>query len=160
MANNSSLAPIVIDESTYISISDAPERNKPVTPPPKSIVVSPSPLALQIPPRFDDPFINNLFDPDLPISPTSGYTQLMHLGDRLAPDRRAILAQKVAQAAFKKVDKLQGKVDCKQTALDSALAKDTLTHHMWREEVALLQQQLADVQASHDPPTLAGLVRL
>ena len=160
MANNSSPSPIVIDESTYISISDAPERNESPTPPPKSPVVPPSPAALQVPPRFGDPFIDNLFDPDLPISPISGYTQLTHLGDRLAPDLRAVLAQKVAQAALKRADKVQGEADSKQAALDTALAKDALTHRMWREEVALLHQQLADIRASNDPPTLARLLRL
>ena len=161
MANNSFPTPIVIDESTYISISEAPERNKPSpTPPPPTTTTPPSPLALQVPPRFDEPFIDNLFNPDLPISPTSGYTQLEHLGDRLAPELRAVLAQKVAQAALKRAHKIQGKSDRKQAALDTAKAKDALTHRMWREEVASLQQQLADIRASHDPPTLAGLLRL
>ena len=115
---------------------------------------------MQIPPCFSDPFLNNLFNPDLPISPISGYTQLEHLGDRLASEHRAVLAQKVAQAALKRVDKVQGEADQKQATLDTAAAKDALTHRMWREEVASLQQQLANVRASHDPPTLAGLVRL
>ena len=66
----------------------------------------------------------------------------------------------MAQATFKRADKIQDEANAKQAALDTALAKDALTHRMWQEEVALLQQQLADVQASHDPPTLAGLVRL
>ena len=160
MANNSSPTPIVVDESTYVSISDAPERNESPAPPPKSPPLPSSPPTLQIPPRFGDPFIDNLFDPDLPISPVSGYTQLTQLGDRLAPDLRAVLAQKVAQAALKRVDRVQGEADSKQAALDTALAKDALTHRMWREEVAHLHQQLADVRASNDPPTLAELVRL
>jgi hypothetical protein len=115
---------------------------------------------LQIPPRFDDPFIDNLFNPDLPISPIFGYTQLERLGDRLAPELRAVLAQKVAQAALKRVHKVQDKSDQRQSNLDTAKAKDALTHRMWREEVASYQQQLADLRASHDPPTLAGLLRL
>ena len=159
MATTNSPTPILIDESTYISISEAPERNEPTPPPPSSTTtVAPlSPPALQIPPRFDDPFIDNLFNPDLPISPTTGYTQLKHLGDRLAPEFRAVLAQKVAQAALKKA---QRESDQRRADLDTAEAKNALTHRMWREEVASYQQQLADLQASHDPPTLAGLVRL
>ena len=86
MADNSSPTSILIDESTYISISEAPECNELVTPPPKSTVIPSSPLPLQVPPHFSDPFLDNLFDPDLPISPISGYTQLEHLGDRLAPE--------------------------------------------------------------------------
>ena len=107
MASTNTPTPILIDESTYISISAAPERNEP-TPPPSSTTTAVPPLsppALQIPPRFDDPFIDNLFNPDLPVSPTTGYTQLEHLGDRLAPEFRAVLAQKVAQAALKKAQR-------------------------------------------------------
>ena len=162
MAPTNTPTPIVVDESTYISISEAPERNEPTPPPPSSsTTVAPlSPPALQIPPRFDDPFVNNLFNPDLPISPTSGYTQLECLGDRLAPELRAVLAQKVAQAALKRAHKAQGESEQRQVELDTAKAKDALTHRMWREEVATYQQQLADLRASHNPPTLTGLLRL
>ena len=66
----------------------------------------------------------------------------------------------MAQATLKRVDKIQSESDQKQAALDSAAAKGALTHRMWREEVASLQQQLADVRASHNPPTLAGLLQL
>ena len=159
MAPTNTPTPILVDESTYISISETPERNEP-TPPPSSSTTTIAPLsppALQIPPRFDDPFIDNLFNPDLPISPTSGYTQLEQLGDRLAPKFRAVLAQKVAQAALKKA---QRESDQRRADLDTAEAKNALTHRMWREEVALCHQQLADLRASYDPPTLAGLVRL
>ena len=159
MASTNVPTPILVDESTYISISEVPERNEPTPPPPSSTItaVPSSPPALQIPPRFDDPFIDNLFNPDLPISPITGYTQLEHLGDRLAPEFRAVLAQKVAQAALKKA---QRESDQRRADLDTAEAKNALTHRMWREEVASYQQQLADLRASHDPPTLAGLVRL
>ena len=66
----------------------------------------------------------------------------------------------MAQAALKRAHKIQGESDQRQADLDAAKARDTLTHRMWREEVASYQQQLADLQASHDPPTLAGLLRL
>ena len=156
MASTNTPTPILVDESTYISISEVPERNEPTPPPPSSTTTAAplSPPALQIPPRFDDPFIDNLFNPDLPVSPTTGYTQLEHLGDRLAPEFRAVLAQKVAQAALKKA---QRESDQRRADLDTAEAKNALTHRMWREEVASYQQQLADLRASHDPPTLAGL---
>ena len=162
MASSNTPTPILIDESTYISIPETPERNEP-TPPPSSSTTTVAPLslpALQIPPRFDDPFIDNLFNPDLPISPISGYTQLEQLGDRLAPELRAVLAQKVAQAALKRAHKVQGESDQRQADLDAAKAKDALTHRMWREEVGSYQRQLADLRASNDPPTLAGLLRL
>ena len=159
MAPITSSTPILVDETTYVSISTTSERNEPTPPPPLSTTaVAPlSPPALQIPPRFDDPFIDNLFNPDLPISPTTGYTQLEQIGDRLAPELRAVLAQKVTQAALRKA---QRESEQKRTDLDTAEAKNALTHRMWREEVASYQQQLADLRASHDPPTLAGLVRL
>ena len=66
----------------------------------------------------------------------------------------------MAQAALKRAHKVQGESDQKQADLDAAKAKDALTHRMWREEVASYQQQLADLRTSHDPPTLAGLLRL
>ena len=147
MASNNTPTPILIDESTYISISETPEHNE-STPPPSLSTTTAAPLsppALQVPPRFDDPFIDNLFNPDLPISLISGYTQLKQLGDRLAPELRAVLAQKVAQAALKKAHKVQGESDQRQADLDTAKAKDALTHRMWREEVASYQQQLADL---------------
>ena len=133
MAPTNPSTPILVDETTYISISEVQERNEPTPPPPSSTatVVPSSPAALQIPPRFDDPFIDNLFNPDLPVSPTTGYTQLEHLGDRLAPEFRAVLAQKVAQATLKRAHKVQGKSDQRQSDLDATKAKDALTHRMW-----------------------------
>ena len=123
MANNSSPTPIVIDESTYISISEAPECNEPTPLPPASITTPSSPQALLIPPRYSDPFLDNLFDPDFPVSPVSSYTQLEHLGDCLTPEPRAIMAQKVAQAALKRAHKVQGESDQRQAALDMVTAK-------------------------------------
>ena len=157
MASTNTPTPILINESTYVSIPQVVKPNEATPPPSSSTATAPplSPPALQIPPRFDDPFIDNLFNPDLPISPTTGYSQLEHLGDRLAPEFRVVLAQKVAQAALKKA---QCESDQRRADLDMAKAKNALTHQMWREEVASYQQQLADLRASHDPPTLAGLV--
>ena len=66
----------------------------------------------------------------------------------------------MAQAALKRAHKIQGESDQRQADLDTAKAKDALTHRMWREEVASYQQQLADLRASHDPPTLARLLQL
>ena len=158
--NTSSPTPITIDEPIYSSISQMLERNEPASPPPELTATPSSPPALLIPPRYRDPFLDNLFDPELPISPISSYTQLEHLGDCLTAEPRAILAQKVAQATLQKAHKIQGELDQRQAALDTVMAKEALTHRMWREEVASLQQQLADIQASNNPPTLAGLVQL
>ena len=141
MANNtSSPTPIVVDESIYSSISSTPQCNEP-TPPPTISTTSPSsPPTLSIPPRFRDPFLDNLFDLDLLISPTSSFTQLERLGSRLAPEPRAVLAQKVAQAALKRAHETEIQSDQRQTALDTITVKEALTLKMWREEVASLQQ--------------------
>ena len=106
MASDASTpTPIAVDKSVYLYIFTTPERNEPTSPLPTSTETPASPPMLIIPPRYGDPFLDNLFDPDLPISPTSGYTQLETLGDRLAPEPRAVLAQKVAQATLKKAHK-------------------------------------------------------
>ena len=138
MADNSSPTSIIINESTYISISEAPECNKPTPPPPTSTVTPSSPPTLSIPPHYGDLFLDNLFDPGLPISPVSSYMQLEHLGDCLALEPQAVLAQKVAQAALKRAHKVQDKSDQRQAALDTVTAKEALTHRMWQEEVASL----------------------
>ena len=146
MASNTySPTSIAVDESIYSVITSMPECNELSSPPPASIDTPSSPPVLSIPPCYGDPFLDNLFNPDLPINPTSGYTQLKHLGDHLAPEARAILAQKVAQAMLKRAHKAQSKSDQRQVAFKTVTAKEALTHKMWREEVALLQQQLANV---------------
>ena len=136
----------------------SPEHNELPPPPLMSTVTLSSPPMLSIPPRYGDPFLDNLFDPDLPVSPTSGYTQLEHLGDCLATEPRAVLAQKVAKAALRQAHEARAESEQRQAALNATAAKEALTCKMWREEVASLQQQLANIQASNDPPTLAGLL--
>ena len=158
-SNTTSPVPIKVDEPIYSPVSLMPERNEPTSLAHAATEAPSSPPTLMIPPRFGDPFIDNLFDPNLPISPTSSYTQLEHLRDCLAPELRAVLAQKVAQAALRKAHKAQSELDQGWTDLEALQAKEALTRRMWQEEVESLHQQLADVRASHDPPTLSAIVQ-
>ena len=84
-SNELTPTPIAVNELIYSTISQTPEHNELASPPPATTETPSSPPALTIPPYYGDPFLNNLFDPDLPVFPTLGYMQLEHLGDHLAP---------------------------------------------------------------------------